>query len=57
MEIKDGWYQVKIENNSPTEKEVRFYKEWVERSGNNWDLSGMGDVSVTDIIKAESNDE
>jgi hypothetical protein len=57
MEIKDGWYWVKIENNSPSDKEVRLYNEWIERCGNNWDLSGMGDVSVASIIKAESDDK
>jgi hypothetical protein len=57
MIIKSGWYQVKIENNSPTNKEVRFYNEWVERCGDKWDLSGMGDVSVVNIIKAESDDK
>ncbi len=57
MGIKDGWYQVKIENNSPKDKEVRFYNEWVERCGDKWDLSGMGDVSVVNIIKAESDED
>tara|TARA_R110002126_G_scaffold283375_1_gene432531 strand:- start:306 stop:476 length:171 start_codon:yes stop_codon:yes gene_type:complete len=52
---KDGWYRVKIKNNSPDEGEALYYDEWVEFIDGHWDLSGMGNVSVARVIKAESN--
>lgn len=56
MDIVEGWYQVKIKNNSPDKNQVEFYNEWVEFIAGAWELSGMGDVSVVAIIKAESDE-
>ena len=53
MGIKDGWYWVKVKNNSPKNDEVDFFNEWVELIDGYWDLSEIGDVDVMKVIEAE----
>lgn len=53
-ELECGWYFVVIKNDNKGDNQCSKYNEWVELTEEGWDLSGMGNVSVLNVLKKES---
>lgn len=53
VELKDGWFRVRLVNYAPAEDEVDSYEEWVEYHAGEWLIDDLPNHAVVEVLRAE----